>query len=213
MYDYEKRKLNIQLVPQKCWFHNLRSLIPNWQAVSKFIRSKGKCDICGKQTDDLDAHEVWKYDDKQCIQSLKDIICVCKDCHACIHMGFTQIQGEDAFSKAITHYINVNNLTKSQFETDWKEAGAVWLMRSCMTWTADKKQLLGKVKELTGISCDFEEPINGRYYEYVRYEDKDIAKQYKARWDNDEKMWYFMSIDDRNAWRSREKDTTNAEIQ
>ena len=80
MYTYETRKLSFQLVPAKSWYKNLHNFTPRWNEISEKIREKNICEICGKETRVLDAHEVWIYDDVTHTQSLDKIIAVCKDC-------------------------------------------------------------------------------------------------------------------------------------
>ena len=74
-----KYKLDFQLVPDGCWYTNLRSALPKetWDRVRKkaYARAGGRCMICGK-AGRLEAHEVWEYDDKKHIQKLADVIAV-----------------------------------------------------------------------------------------------------------------------------------------
>ena len=71
-------KLDFELVPDGCWYSNLRSILSKKQwdflRADAKERSGGKCMICGKQTKYLDAHERWSYDEKSCVQKLEDII-------------------------------------------------------------------------------------------------------------------------------------------
>ena len=59
-------KLNFELVPDGCWYSNLRSILSKrqWDFLKSEARERagGKCMICGKKTDKLDAHERWSYD-------------------------------------------------------------------------------------------------------------------------------------------------------
>ena len=84
-----KRKLNFELIPDGCWYYNLRSVLSKeqWDFIKKDAkeRSGGKCAVCGRKTASLDAHEQWEYDEKNGVQKLKNVIAVCKDCHAAIH--------------------------------------------------------------------------------------------------------------------------------
>lgn len=198
--DYETRKLTLQLVPSSCWYSNLRSILPNWSEVSYKVRQKCKCEICGAEDEisNFDAHEVWKYDDKNFIQSLDSIICVCKMCHSVIHFGHTQVMGDSDL--AFEWYRKVNHLSEDEALIDIKTAFKHWELRSCVDWFLDEKQLITKVEQLTNVSCDIEKPINGRYYADISYYDKDEAKTYGAKWDNDKRLWYFLSKEQRDKW-------------
>ena len=200
-YKYETRKLSIQLVPRTAWYDNLRSRLPNWSEISKQVRSIGYCEICGNTTSSLEAHEVWKYDDIAEIQSLDHIVCVCDKCHKSIHFGHSLIAG--CADEAFNHYKKINNLTDKDAEADIAEAQSVWRKRSQHDWTINKKQIIDKIYEQLGIVCDFDAPINGRYYAFVPYVEKDDAKQLGAKWDNDRRMWYFLDEQKRISWNNR----------
>ena len=106
-----KYKLNFELVPDGCWKSNLRNILSKkqWDYLKQDARKRanGRCTICGKQTNALDAHEVWEYDDVKGVQKLKDIIAICKDCHSVIHIGFTQLKGDAV--RAENHFMTVNS--------------------------------------------------------------------------------------------------------
>ncbi len=113
-----KYKLNFELVPDSCWYSNLRSILSKeqWDFIKKDAKNKanGKCTLCGRKTNMLDAHEVWSYDEDNAIQKLEDVIAVCKDCHSVIHIGFTQLKGN--IERAEDHYMKVNKCTYTQMK-------------------------------------------------------------------------------------------------
>ena len=113
----DKIKLDFELVPDSCWFSNLRSILTakQWDFLKKDakIRANNKCMICGRQTTRLEAHEKWEYDEQNCVQKLVDIVSVCKDCHSVIHIGRTQLLGD--IERAENHYIKVNNCTYAEY--------------------------------------------------------------------------------------------------
>lgn len=117
-------KLQIELVPDGCWGFNLRSILSKeqWDFLKADAkeRADGKCAICGKKTNRLDAHERWVYDQKNGIAKLKDIIAVCKDCHSVIHINFTSIKGN--FEGAEDHFMKVNNCSYAEYKKALGEA-------------------------------------------------------------------------------------------
>ena len=199
MYNYETRKLTFQFVPEHSWYKNLHNFTPRWNEISEKIRETNKCEICGKETHDLDAHEVWTYNDITHTQSLDNIIAVCKDCHNTIHIGHANITGKT--KEAIAQYKKVNQLTDAEINKDYNEAVSVWEIRSGYEWTIDEEQIKQKVYEQTGIKCDMD--INGKYYVNISYAEKEKAKQYGAKWDWQRKMWYFTDMESRNNWSNR----------
>lgn len=112
-----KEILKFELVPDGCWYSNLRSILSKeqWDFLKTDAKSRagGKCMICGKKTERLDAHERWSYDTVTRIQKLEDVVAVCKDCHSVIHIGFTQLKGDA--ERAEKHYMKVNNATYSEY--------------------------------------------------------------------------------------------------
>ncbi len=110
-------KLNFELVPDSCWYSNLRTILSKaqWDFIKAEAkeRSGGKCMICGKKTARLEAHEKWSYDEKTCTQKLEDVISICHDCHSVIHIGRTQLKGDE--ERAEKHFIAVNNCSYAEY--------------------------------------------------------------------------------------------------
>lgn len=110
-------KLNFELVPDGCWYSNLRSLLSKKQwdflKADAKARANGKCAICGKKTVRLEAHERWSYNAKNSIQKLQDVVAVCKDCHNVIHMGRTALLGNE--ERAEKHFMKVNNCSYAEY--------------------------------------------------------------------------------------------------
>ena len=119
-------KLDFELVPDGCWYSNLRTILSKeqWDFIKADARSRsgGKCMICGKKTARLDAHERWSYDTETQTQKLEDVVAVCKDCHSVIHIGLTSLKGD--MERAENHYIKVNGVTYAEFRKRLGEANA-----------------------------------------------------------------------------------------
>lgn len=124
MNDKKERKLKFELVPDGCWYSNLRILLSKeqWDFIRKDAkeRAEGKCMICGAKGTRLEAHEVWGYDEKKSIQKLLDVIAVCPACHAAIHIGRTQLKGDA--EKAEDHYMKVNGVSYAEMHADMGKA-------------------------------------------------------------------------------------------
>ncbi len=139
------RKLKFELVPDSCWYSNLRTLLPKsaWDFIKKDVKSKanGKCSICGKKTEKLDAHEVWSYDIKSKTQKLEKVIAVCKDCHSAIHIGRTSLKGDPI--RAEDHYMKVNGCSYAEMRQDLKEANELHKKRNEVPeWKLDVSYLV-----------------------------------------------------------------------
>lgn len=133
-------KLNFELVPDGCWYSNLRSILSKkqWDYLRQYAKEKsdGKCSICGRKIKGLHAHERWSYDEKNAVQKLEDIIAVCPDCHAVIHIGYTQLKGDE--EKAEKHFMKVNNCSYSEFRKALGEANEEHIRRNKISeWKLD----------------------------------------------------------------------------
>lgn len=139
-----KYKLNFELVPDGCWYSNLRSILSKkqWDFLKKEARqnSGGYCTICGKKTNFLDAHEVWDYDCEKGVQKLTDIIAVCKDCHSVIHIGYTQLKGDE--ERAEKHFMKVNCCSYAEYRKALGEANELHMKRNLVSeWKLDLSYL------------------------------------------------------------------------
>lgn len=146
-----KLRLAIELVPASSWNQNLRSLLKPqmWKSLRKEVYKKNnhKCAICGRRPggplarrEKLHAHEVWEYDDKKHIQRLKDIITLCRMCHAVKHIGLSGIKagkGKISYESLVKHFMKVNNCERGVFEKHQKEAFKKFEERSRYEWTLD----------------------------------------------------------------------------
>ncbi len=92
--------------------------------------------ICGKKTDKLDAHERWSYDVKNGVQKLEDIIAVCKDCHSVIHIGYTQLKGNE--ERAEKHFMEVNECSYAEYRQALGRANLLHKERNLVSeWKLD----------------------------------------------------------------------------
>ena len=146
----KKYKLDFEMVPEECWYANLRSVLSKqqWDAVRKdaYARAGGRCMICGARASRLEAHERWRYDDGKRLQKLETVIAVCHRCHEVIHIGRTQLTGRGA--EAMEHFMKVNGCTQSEFHEALGEANREYLRRTEVEgWVTD----ISWLKEKFGI--------------------------------------------------------------
>ena len=117
--------LNFELVPDSCWYSNLRSLLSKaqWEFIKKDARERanGKCMICGRKTTRLETHEQWMYDETTNTQILSDIKAICPDCHRVIHFGFTSLRFDNT-ERYENHFMKVNNCTYADFKEQLNKA-------------------------------------------------------------------------------------------
>ena len=136
----EKYKLNFELVPDGCWYTNLRSALSpqQWDKVrfDAYRRAKGRCMICGALTRRLEAHERWSYDEQKALQTLQTVIAVCRPCHEVIHIGRTQLFGRGM--DAMEHFMRVNECSQMEFHQALGQANEQHKARNKIdSWTTD----------------------------------------------------------------------------
>lgn len=139
-----EHKLNFELVPDSCWYSNLRSILSpaQWDVVRKeaYARAGGRCMICGAPSKRLEAHERWEYNEKAAVQRLADVVAVCKACHEVIHIGRTALLGGE--ERACGHFMKVNGCSYSDYRKALGEANEAHRRRnSVKEWALDLKYL------------------------------------------------------------------------
>ena len=144
-------KLNFELVPDGCWYSNLRHFLPRkyWDKIrfDAYKRADGKCMVCGRKTTRLEAHERWSYDVKKGVQKLEDVVAICHDCHSVIHIGLTQLKGNE--DRAIKHFLKVNECTYYEYIEQLKIANEINFQRNLVSdWVQNIKWLTDRYGEI-----------------------------------------------------------------
>ena len=134
-------KLTIELVPQSCWYSNVRSNVSKaeWDKLrtASYRKAGFKCEICGGKGPKwpVECHEVWHYDEENKIQKLVRMIALCPSCHEVKHIGLARIKGN--FNRAVKHLMKVNNMTEQDAMDYIETAFRVWSERSKYNWELD----------------------------------------------------------------------------
>ena len=149
----KKYKLDFELVPDPCWYSNLRSILSKaqWDVVRRdaYSRAQGRCMICARPATRLEAHEKWSYDEENKVQKLEDVIAVSHACHSVIHIGRTQLIGQE--DVAIKHFMRVNKCSYADYIKALGEANAVHQRRNKVDeWKLD----LSYLKKFVGDEKD-----------------------------------------------------------
>ena len=75
--------------------------------------------ICSRKANRLEAHEKWKYDEKNGVIILDDVLAICPDCHKAIHIGRTALTSD--VKKVEYHYMKVNSCSYVEMKEDLRE--------------------------------------------------------------------------------------------
>lgn len=136
-----RKLLTIELVPQTCWFSNVRSEVSkeDWSNLKKmtFEKADKRCEICGGQGPNwpVECHEIWHYDDLNHIQKLVGLIALCPSCHEVKHRGYANTRGRGEI--ADQHLANVNQWTMPKTKRYVNDQFQVWKKRSQHEWQLD----------------------------------------------------------------------------
>ena len=140
-------KLDFELVPEECWYSNLRSVLKpsDWDKVrfDAYARAGGKCMVCGRWTKRLEAHEKWSYDEENALQKLEDVVALCHACHEVKHISRTQLVGRGA--EAMEHFMRVNEVSQMEYHEALQKANEEYLRRNKVEgWVTDISWLQNK---------------------------------------------------------------------
>jgi Domain of unknown function (DUF5710) len=134
-------KLTIELVPETCWYTNVRSEVSEetWNFLRKqtYRNANYQCKICGGKgnTHPVECHEIWDYNDRKKIQTLNGLIALCPSCHKCKHIGYATMTGNGDI--AAKHLAHVNSWSQKQADNYIERCFDIWRERSFFEWTLD----------------------------------------------------------------------------
>lgn len=139
-------KLTFESVPEECWFANLRSVLSpsDWDRVRKdaYRRSGFQCSVCGKKGR-LEAHEKWEYDEERALQTLKDVVALCPDCHSVKHISRTYLVGKG--EAAMEHFMRINGCSQIEYHEALRKMNEEYLRRNKVEgWITDISWLKNK---------------------------------------------------------------------
>jgi len=140
---YGGNKLFVDLIPETCWFTNVRYCVhpSDWEQlrIHIFERVNYICECCGvdakKTTTRLEAHERWDYDEKTQTQKLVRLVALCHECHQSTHIGYARIIGKA--KEARLHLQKVRGWSDEECETHIREAFDLWSRRNEVEWHLD----------------------------------------------------------------------------
>jgi len=157
-----KKELTIELIPSSTFYNNARNniseIIWNKIRIQCYKKAKYKCEICGETGIEqsyehkLECHEIWMFDDKEHIQRLIGLTCLCVLCHKVKHFGLSKLNGEEKI--AIEHLMKVNNITKDQANFIISRAFNQWKKRSEHEWKLDISYLNQYLNNINKIKND-----------------------------------------------------------
>ncbi len=117
-------KLNIDLLPKGAWNNDFSKSLPkkDWDKLREncYRKANHRYQICGYQTDRLDAYEMWEFDNRRKTQTLKDIIAICTKCYGVIHFKNTTRLGFREETK--NYFCKLINCSEMEFANHLNQA-------------------------------------------------------------------------------------------
>jgi len=141
--------LFVDLVPESCWFTNVRSCVSpgDWEKIRRrvYSRANNRCECCGAERSPekkiwIEAHERWAYDETTRVQKLMRLVALCSPCHLVTHFGFAQMQGLE--NAAYQHLRKVAGFSDLQAQKHVEDAFLLWEKRSSRVYEMDLSLLL-----------------------------------------------------------------------
>jgi hypothetical protein len=163
-------KLIPAMVPRPLWgrsvYNELRKTKRRnaWDALRRTVldTAANTCARCSAHYDSyMVCNEIWHYDDKAHIATLKAFEIVCRDCDSVLHFGKSLVIGGkrgdegtvDRADQAVKQLMKVNGITKGQAMKLIDDAFGKWMDRSEHdTWAIQiAPELIGKHPVLTDL--------------------------------------------------------------
>jgi hypothetical protein len=150
-------KLQIELVPDSCWFSNVRSQVSvkHWDLIRHLVYKKAhnKCEICGGKgiKHPVECHEVWEYDEISHTQTLSKLQALCPLCHEVKHFGLAKMRGNGY--RAQERFISINGIDIHEADDIIHAVWDQWRERGLSEWILD-------ISLLKEYGIDTEEYIN-----------------------------------------------------
>jgi len=140
---YGGNNLFIDLVPNTCWFTNVRSCVhpKDWDRLRRYVYERVNyiCECCNIDTQKsniiLEAHERWDYNEETQTQKLVRIVALCLNCHQSTHIGLAGLKGKGEEAKE--HIKRVRNFTEQEYQKHKNEAFEIWNKRNKINWALD----------------------------------------------------------------------------
>ncbi len=142
-----------ELIPAPCFGYNLRSYLKpdEWKSISRYVRARanGKCEVCSHPATDLEAHELWSFDDIRHVQNLQTVKAICPLCHRAFHIGQTMSQNNPYLLEQVyDHMKKVNGINDEQLQRIIATARMKWNKRSKHDWQIEvDDELLAELLE------------------------------------------------------------------
>lgn len=134
-------KLQIELVPNSCWYSNVRSNVTpkQWDVIRKKVYSEANnhCEICGGQgtRHPVECHEIWTYDESTNVQKLDRFQALCTPCHGVKHMGLSEVRGNG--TRALKWFASINKIDYRIAQEIRNAVFEQWQQRSQLKWALD----------------------------------------------------------------------------
>jgi len=140
----------VDMIPTSSFGASLKNLLTDdcWKSLRKasFSPAGYVCEVCGEANGPVECHEVWSYVDGKGrdgweTQTLKDLLCLCADCHEMFHPGLAGLRGRGR--TAAERLKAVNEWSETEWQTARAHMETVHRVRSKRRWKLDLSAVSG----------------------------------------------------------------------
>jgi hypothetical protein len=133
-------RLAIQPLPNSTWGISLSQKLDKetWDYLRRecYKGANYRCEICFSDMGGLNAHELWKFDDKKLLQIFNGLECVCTSCHEVHHFGRSSLVFNlPQIEELIRHWCRVNRMTFKDFQKHKAEVDMISMRRANKKYT------------------------------------------------------------------------------
>lgn len=142
---HQTLRLQIELVPLRCFWSNVRSNVKKsqWDKIRRAVYQKANnvCEICGGigTRHPVECHEVWIYDETTLTQRLNHFQSICPLCHEVKHIGRAGSLGN--IERARNRFKEINGLDDITEDKIYLAVWRQWRIRSKQNWKLDIEHL------------------------------------------------------------------------
>jgi hypothetical protein len=113
--------LPIESIPVTSWGVSLSNKLDKdkWDKFRRevYARANHACEVCRATDEQLHCHESWAFKEREKIQFLVKVKCLCKTCHEATHYFRSSVVFRLTYTNYLKeHLIKINKITEEEFE-------------------------------------------------------------------------------------------------
>jgi hypothetical protein len=138
----------------------------------------------------VECHEIWSFDDKNKVQTLRGLISLCPSCHLVKHFGLAESKGRGEEARA--HLKKVNGWSREKAEKEIQEAFNLSGERSKHNWSLDLSFLISYGLDPKKLLAKHSQAKDREELDALdEIEEEDVLAEISVKTDNSEAVIYW----------------------